>query len=353
MPCQFTRRVLYLNNNILSTFSDRYYIQKCIELAEKGKGFVSPNPLVGCVILRDGKIIAEGYHHKFGDKHAEIDALDKIAGKAKGATLYVNLEPCSIHGKTPPCTDRIIKEGISRVVIGCLDKNPKVAGNGVSQLEASGIRVDIGVLEDKCQMLNQFFFKWISTGLPYVTLKIARTSDDFIAYPDGSCPHITGEESRKEVHELRSFYDSVLIGKNTALKDNPRLTVRKVSGRQPIRIVLDSHNELACNQNLHLLNDEYADRTWIIHEQVDLNDLIKSLGEKNISSILVEGGPSIWDSFMKAGLVDQIIVYTAPQKFGEGIKYSKFFDIKTIDSYNEESYSKGDDLVIKKFLRIY
>lgn len=342
--------------------SNEHYIKKCLDLAKKGRGLVSPNPLVGCVIVRDGEIIAEGYHHAYGKKHAEIDALDKIAGRAKGSVLYVNLEPCCLHGKTPPCTDRIIKEGISHVVIGCLDKNPLVLGNGMTALEKSGVQVTTHILEDACQMLNQFFFKWVTTGLPYITLKIARTSDDFIAYPDGSCPHISSSESRKEVHELRSFYDAVLIGKNTALKDNPQLTVRKTEGRQPIRIVLDSKGELLNNQNLHLFNDEYADKTMLITgENYQVNDnghivlknLLTDLAKKNISSILVEGGPGIWDSFMREGLADQLLVYTAKQKFGEGILYSENFKIEDTKTRHQEEYIKDSDTILRKFLNIY
>jgi len=332
--------------------SDELYIQKCIELAKKGRGFVSPNPLVGCIIVKDGKIISEGYHHAFGEKHAEIDALDKISGNAKGATLYVNLEPCCVYGKTPPCTERIIKEGIKRVVVGNLDPNPLVSGKGILSLEEKGIQVNKGILENDCRMLNQFFYKWIIIGLPYVTLKIARTADDFIAYPDGSCPHISGEESRKEVHKLRSFYDSVLIGKNTALKDNPHLTVRNVRGRQPFRIVLDSKGEIVGNQNLNLLNDKYADKT-IIMKGDNLKNTLLDLGKKGISSVLVEGGPTIWDSFMQEKLADQILVYTSAKKFDKGIPYSKFFKLEEIESKLQNEYTKGPDTVTQKYLNIY
>ena len=319
-------------------------------------GFVSPNPLVGCVIVKDGKIIAEGYHHKYGEKHAEVDALDKVAGRAKGATLYVNLEPCCIKGKTPPCTDRIVKEGISKVFIGNLDPNPKISGKGIITLKQNGVQVRSGILKDECRMLNQFFFKWITTGIPYITLKIARTSNDFIAYTNGSCPHISSDESRKEVHKLRSFYDSVLIGKNTALKDNPKLTVRKVKGRQPIRIILDSKGELMGNQNLNLLNDKYTDKTMLIRskgKRVNLKKLLKNLGKQGISSVLVEGGPRVWSSFIKNKLADQLIVYTGPQSFKNGIKYSSDFDIEKIAFVHKEEYKKGPDKVMRKILRIY
>ena len=337
----------------MSIHSDKKYIQTCLKLAKKGAGYVSPNPLVGCIIVRDEKIIARGYHHKYGEKHAEIDALDKIAGKAKGATLYVNLEPCSIYGKTPPCTERIIKEKIGRVVIGCLDKNPLISGNGVKALKKAGIEVISGILESECERLNQFFFKWISTGMPYVTLKIAKTLDNFVAGPNGERINITGEESQKEVHKLRSLYDAVLIGKNTALKDNPKLTVRKVKGRQPFRIVLDSKGELLGNQKPYLLSDKYADKTMVVKGKTTLKKLLSTFAKKNISSILVEGGPTIWSSFIKEKLVDQVIIYTSKKTFGTGIPYSNKFELDKLKTIYEYEYKKGTDDVKIKYLNVY
>jgi len=333
--------------------SDDFYIKECLRLAKKGVGFVSPNPLVGCVVVRDGKIIARGYHHKYGQKHAEIDALDKIAGKAKDATLYVNLEPCSIYGKTPPCTKRIIEEKIGRVVVGCLDKNPLISGKGVKALKKAGIAVESGILKFECEMLNQFFFKWVRTGLPYVTLKIAKTSDGFVAGSNGERINITSEDSQKEVHRLRSFYDSVLIGKNTALNDNSKLTVRKVKGRQPFRIVLDTQGELTGNRNLHLLTDKYADKTMIITGKNSLKNILKKLAKKGISSILVEGGPAVWSSFIKAKLVDQVIVYTSKKILKTGIPYSKNFNLDKLKTKYEYKYKKGIDEVKIKYLNIY
>lgn len=333
--------------------SDEIYIKKCIELAEKGKGFVSPNPLVGCVIVRNGKIIARGYHHEYGHKHAEIDALDKVSGKAKGATLYVNLEPCCIHGKTPPCTDRIIKEKIGRVVIGCKDGNPLVSGRGIKALKKAGIKVKSGVLETECEMLNQFFFKFIRTGLPYITLKMAKTLDGFVAGPGGKRIKITTEASQKEVHRMRALYDAVLIGKNTAINDNPKLTVRKVKGRQPFRIVLDSHGELLGNRNLHLLNDEYAEKTIILIGKKSLKDSLKKLGEKGIASILVEGGPAVWSSFIKEKLADQVIIFTSPKKLETGIYYSKTRESWKLKAKKTLKYKTGADSVEKIYLNVY
>ncbi len=345
------------------------YIKKCIELASKGKGLTSPNPLVGCVVVKDGKILAEGYHHKFGDKHAEIDALDKIKGGAEGAVLYVNLEPCCFKGKTSPCTERIIKEKISNVVVGSLDPNKQVSGRGVEALQKAGIEVETGILEEECILLNQFFFKFIKTGLPYVTLKIAQTSDHFIAYPDGSCPHITNQKSRTFVHEMRAWYDAVLIGKTTLIKDNPELTIRHVTGRQPLRLVLDTHAEMISSSK-KILTDEYAEKTiWLVGEDtkfqnphnikvikckskgghVDLKDMLEKLATLNISSILAEGGPQIWKSFLEAGLVDQIQIFTAEQKFDKGIP-----SINTDIPYKKaEALSFGSDKLQIKYINLY
>lgn len=347
------------------------YIKKCIELAAKGKGYTSPNPLVGCVIVKNKKIIAEGYHYKFGDKHAEINALDKLKkGEAKGSTLYLNLEPCSFKGKTPACTDRIIKEGVSKVVFGSQDPNPKV--DGAKVLRDAGIEVIENVLPIACNRLNQFFFKWIAAGLPYVTIKIAQTSDHFVAYPDGSPALITNKKSRTHVHNMRRWYDAVLVGKGTVENDNPALTIRHVSGRQPIRLVLDSHGELISSSS-KLLNDKYSKNTiWIVSNKVkfknphkvevikcktsgnhiNLKDLLKKLAEKNISSLFVEGGPQIWQSFLDQGLVDQIQIFTSKKKFKKGIPTLPNSDIK--DYQNEaEAQDFGSDEFEKIYLNLY
>lgn len=348
------------------------YIKRCIELAAKGKGLTSPNPLVGCVIVKNKKIISEGYHHKFGDKHAEVDALDKLKkGEAKGATLYVNLEPCSFKGKTPACTDRIIKEGISKVVFGSQDPNPKV--NGAKILRNEGIEVTENVLPTACNRLNQFFFKWIATDLPYVTIKIAQTSDHFVAYPDGSPAKITNKKSRTYVHNMRRWYDAVLVGKGTVESDNPALTIRHVDGRQPLRLVLDTHGELISSSS-KLNSDEYYDKTiWIVGEKakfknsknlktikcktsgkhINLKDLLKKLAEKNISSLFVEGGPQIWQSFLDQGLVDQIQLFTAKKKFEKGLPTLPKSDIKDFQQNHAETTNFGSDEFEKIYLNLY
>lgn len=356
----------------MEPMQNEIFMKKCIELAAKGKGYTSPNPLVGCVVVKNNKVISEGYHHKFGEIHAEIDALNKLKkGEAKDSTIYVNLEPCSFKGKTPACTDRIIKEGISKVVIGSKDPNPKV--NGIEVLERNNIAVIKNVLPNACNKLNQFFFKWIATGLPYVTIKIAQTSDHFIAYSDGSCPHITNKQSRTYVHNMRRWYDAVLIGKGTVERDDPSLTIRHVTGRQPIRVILDSRAELI-NSPRKILTDQYVNKTiWVVSEnakfdnsfnvevlkcktngsKIDLLDLLKKLAKKNISSVYVEGGPQIWQSFLDYKLVDQIQLFTANKKFKNGIKTLPNTDINTFKNQKAEVDNFGLDNLEKFYLNIY
>ena len=245
--------------------ADESYIQLAIEIAKKGTGSVSPNPLVGCVIIKDNKIIGAGYHQKFGEEHAEINAINSSAESVEGSTLYVNLEPCSHHGKTPPCVDRIIKEKIKRVVIGTLDVNPLVSGNGVKALKKAGVDVKVGVLENECIELNKFFFKYITSKLPYVTLKAAQTLDGMIADKNKNSEWISSKESRKYVHWLRARYDAVLIGSDTAKIDNPKLTVRMVEGRNPYRVVLDS--KLSLKTDLYLFKNNFDKTNNINHSR--------------------------------------------------------------------------------------
>lgn len=245
--------------------ADESYIQLAIEIAKKGTGSVSPNPLVGCVIIKDNKIIGAGYHQKFGEEHAEINAINSSAESVEGSTLYVNLEPCSHHGKTPPCVDRIIKEKIKRVVIGTLDVNPLVSGNGVKALKKAGVDVKVGVLENECIELNKFFFKYITSKLPYVTLKAAQTLDGMIADKNKNSEWISSKESIKYVHWLRASYDAVLFGSDTAKIDNPKLTVRMVEGRNPYRVVLDS--KLSLKTDLYLFKNNFDKTNNINHSR--------------------------------------------------------------------------------------
>ncbi len=327
--------------------TDESYIQLAIEIAKKGEGDVSPNPLVGCVIIKNTKIIGAGYHQKFGEDHAEINAINSSTESLEGSTLFVNLEPCSHQGKTPPCVDRIIKEKIKKVVIGTLDINPLISGNGVKALKKSGVEVKVGILEKECFELNKFFFKYISEKLPYVTLKAAQTLDGKIADANFYSEWISGEQSRKIVHSLRSKYDAILIGFNTAKKDNPNLTVRLVEGRNPYRILLDSKLKLSLNLNLVKKNkdkktivvtleenrtkknkikklEQHGIRLFFVKKgddgRINLKSTLKQLRKFGIASVLVEGGAKVYSAFVKQNLFDDIMLFVAPKIIGSGIQ---------------------------------
>lgn len=358
--------------------ADESYIQLTIEIAKKGEGSVSPNPLVGCVIIKNNRIIGAGYHQKFGEYHAEINAINSSVESLEGSTLYVNLEPCSHHGKTPPCVDRIIKEKIKRVVIGTLDINPLVSGNGVKALKKAGIDVKVGVLEKECIELNKFFFKFITNKLPYVTLKAAQTLDGMIADKNNYSEWISSSESRKYVHWLRARYDTVLIGSGTAKIDNPKLTVRMVEGRNPYRVVLDSNLKLKSDLNLFKNN---SDKKTIIvaseksksrlkkinqfeklgvkilfaksdiHGRIQLKSILKELSKLQITSILVEGGSKIYSSFIKQDLFDDIYLFVSPKILGSGLKTFSEIKSKKLGDAAKLNLRKtkiiGDDLLIE------
>jgi len=337
-----------MNNN-------EYYINECIKLAKNGAGFVSPNPLVGCVITKNGKIIGEGYHKKYGSPHAEVNAINNAKNKKhnlKNSTLYVNLEPCSHYGKTPPCIDLVIKEKISKVVIGIKDPNPEVNGKGIRLLKKAGIKVEYGILKNKCYELNRFFIKYITKKIPYVTLKIAQSFDGKIALNNNKSKYITCNESLKFVHKLRSVYDAVLIGKNTALIDNPSLTVRLVKGRNPYRIVIDKNSKLP--EHLKIFTDKNSDKTIIINspknKKILLMNILKALYKLNITSVLVEGGANIFSQFAEQNLFDDIYFVIAPKIIGDGISAFRDFKITTLSKtknlllYN--LFLSGDDIIL-------
>ena len=313
------------------------YMRKALLLAKKASGNTSPNPLVGAVIVKNDKVIAKGFHKKAGEDHAEVDALKKISSEeAKGAQMYVTLEPCSHFGRTPPCADAIIKAGIKEVYIATLDPNPLVAGTGVRKLEKAGIKVKTGVLEEEAKLLNEVFFKWILTKKPFVVSKFAMTLDGKIATITGDSKWISNEKSRMFTHELRNIYDAILVGKGTVLKDDPLLTCRKKNGKNPIRIILDSHCEIPLNKNVFtdkstktiLVTINESDtkeaeklgieviKTQSIKNRVDIEELLKILGDKNISSVLVEGGSEVHGTFFEQKLVDKVHVFIAPKIIG-------------------------------------
>ena len=326
------------------------YMYRAIELAKKGAGWVSPNPMVGAVIVKDGRVIGEGYHRRYGGLHAERDALANCMESPEGATVYVTLEPCCHHGKQPPCVDALIEAGISHVVVGSGDPNPLVAGKGMKRLQEAGIQVTEHFLEKECDALNEAFFHYITTKMPYVVLKYAMTMDGKIATHTGASKWITGEEARRHVQELRHQYRGIMVGVGTVLADDPQLTCRMEKGRNPIRIICDTHlrtpldakvvqsattdiEELEKNpakaQTIIATceRDErkHADylragcRVIVVPEldgYVDLRSLCKTLGEEGIDSILLEGGASLNWSALKDGVVKKVMTYIAPKLFG-------------------------------------
>lgn len=336
-------------------------MMRCIQLAQKGKGYVSPNPLVGCVIVKNGRIISEGFHAKYGGLHAEADAIQKARKRKtdlKGSALYVNLEPCVHFGKTPPCSDKIIECGISEVVIGGKDPNPVVSGKGIKKLKKHGVKVRSGVLEYECEALNKFFFKYIKTGIPYVTLKAAQTLDGKIADEKYSSKWISGIESRTIVHRLRSEYDAVLVGNNTVEHDDPELTVRHVKGRNPYRIVIDSTLSLSLNKKVFsdahnrltivLASERASQKRALALEKrgvtvfycklknglLDLKDALRKLGKFGIASVLVEGGATTYSEFLNQKMVDEILLFTSPKIMGKGI--STFGAAHSVDFNNSK-----------------
>jgi len=331
--------------------SDEFWMARCLELAKRGAGYVSPNPLVGAVLVKDGKKIAEGYHRLFGGHHAEINAINNAIKKKRnlvGTTLYVNLEPCFHVGKTPPCVNAVIQYGISRVVIATKDPNPLVAGRGIKKLKKNGIKCLVGILDHEAKQLNEKFFKFIKTEKPFVALKAAQTRDGFIAHTDGTSKWITNSLSRKYVHKLRSEYDAVIVGANTVTTDNPELTVRNVSGRNPVRIVIDGG--LSVDLSNRIFNNKAPSIVYTAKSSskkiqkkilelekkgvvvVQLNDnngtlkienILGDLGKHQISSVLVEGGSKIYSEFLNSGLVDKVYLFTAKKKYGNGRKTFK------------------------------
>ena len=319
---------------------DEQMMARAISLARNGLGRTSPNPLVGAVIVRDGRIVAEGWHRKAGTPHAEIHALNMAGELARGATVYVSLEPCAHYGRTGPCARALVEAGVSRVVVAMTDPNPKVAGKGIAILQEAGIQVTTGVLEQEARQLNEVFLKWMTTGLPFVALKTAMTLDGKIATAAGQSQWITNEASRYETHRLRDVYDGILVGINTALADNPALTTRlkEYPGRNPVRIVVDSRARLPLESKLvtdgaartivAVTAGAPADRLEALRsagaevivagsgDQVDMHSLMEQLGAMKISSVLVEGGGSVNFSLLQAGLVDRVYAFIAPKLVG-------------------------------------
>lgn len=351
-----------------------------LNLAKRGELWVSPNPLVGALVVMEGRVISKGYHRRFGGEHAEVEALAPLEEDLRQATLYVTLEPCCHWGKTPPCTELILRKGVGRVVVGTLDPNPRVCGRGVQILREAGVEVKVGVLEDECRQLNHRFFHWMERGLPWVTLKWAQSMDGRIATASGHSRWISSLPSRRRSHRFRSIHDAVLVGVGTVVKDDPRLTVRHVKGRNPVRIILDSR--LRIPDHAKVLDSRFlGGDTWIVTTptapagrsrtlesrgvrvlsveadpsgRVDLRGLLRLLVDRGISSILVEGGAQVLTSFLKARLVQRILCFVAPLILGDGIEAVGKLAVERVDQgirFRQYTIQRsGDEVLVDCFL---
>ena len=319
--------------------NDMDYMRLALDLAAKGRGWTNPNPMVGAVIVKDGRVIGEGYHHRCGGLHAEREAFANCTESPAGATLYVTLEPCCHHGRQPPCTDAILEAGIRRVVVGSWDPNPLVAGKGLAFLRAHGVEVEIGVLQAECDALNDVFFHYIRTKRPYVVMKYAMTLDGKIATRTGASQWITGEEARQQVHRDRHRYAAIMAGVGTVLTDDPLLTCRMEGGRNPVRVICDTHLRtpldsqlvrsarkvptiLAVGEAAPAQATPYRDagcQVWTLPERdghVDLSVLMERLGATEIDSVLLEGGGTLNWAALESGIVQRVQAYIAPKLFG-------------------------------------
>jgi diaminohydroxyphosphoribosylaminopyrimidine deaminase/5-amino-6-(5-phosphoribosylamino)uracil reductase len=295
-----------------AAMADQRFMRAALREARRGVGHTSPNPAVGAVIVRGGRVVARGFHRRAGEPHAEIEALRALKNPAlaRGATIYVTLEPCSTHGRTPPCVEAIVAAEFARVVIGAIDPNPAHAGRGVESLRRVGIGVTTGVLEAECRALNAAFNKWIVTGLPHVTAKAGMSLDGRLTRPPGEGQWLTSAASRADAHRLRAEVDAILIGAGTLRADNPRLTVRGVPGvRQPWRVVVAGRDPLP--KGAHIFTDEHRDRT-LVYRGKSLRTVLRDLGRKQIASVLIEGGTRVLGEAFDARLVDRVEFYVAP-----------------------------------------
>lgn len=312
------------------------FMQRALELAELGLGSVSHNPMVGCVIVHDGKIIGEGYYQKFGGPHAEVNAINAVFDQSllSESTAYVTLEPCSIFAKTPPCADLLIEKKVKKIVIACLDPNSSINGKGVTKLKQAGIEVEVGLLQEEAADLNKRFFTFHKRKRPYVILKWAQTADAFVARENFDSKWISNQYSRQLVHKWRTEEDAILIGKNTAIYDNPLLTAREWKGKNPTRVLLDS--QLQINSSCNLFNDEAktlilneveqkedGSNTWIKLEKVEPEGILQSLYKEDIQSVIVEGGAAVLNSFIASNCWDEARVFVGGSTFEKGIEAPK------------------------------
>jgi len=358
--------------------TDERYMKMALELAKRGVPWACPNPLVGAVIVKNGRIIGKGWHRCCGENHAEINAIESAREPVRGSTIYISLEPCSHHGRTPPCVERLVSEKPAAVVIGTIDPNPLVSGRGVATLKRHGIETRVGVLEDQCRDINEVFFKYIRTRTPFVTLKFAQSIDGKIATATGHSRWISSEPSRVFAHRLRSHHDAILVGSGTVTKDDPELTCRLVKGRDPLRVVVDS--KLKIHPDARVLQDQARARTLVFttsgHDrkkirvlvergievrvagtgQVELSTVLKELGKRQVSSLLVEGGAGVLTSFIRERLADRLIIISAPKIFGKGTDAIGELAVKTVDqaiplTVRRVSRKSGDVIVDARFIR--
>lgn len=353
-------------------------MERALALARRAMGQTSPNPMVGAVVVKNRRIIGEGYHHRAGAPHAEIHALSAAGDRAKGSDLYVTLEPCSTHGRTPPCTDAIIAAGIRRVVVAAVDPNPKHSGQGLELLKQAGLRVEVGLLGEAAHRLNEPFNKWIRTGMPFVTVKAAMTLDGKIATRTGESKWITGEKSRAFVQELRRASDAVMVGSGTVLADNPQLTVREGAvERQPWRVVVDGRGRSPLDA--HVFSDEDRLRTMVLTserapapwrrqlaeqgvtviecgvrdaERIDLSDALKRLAGRDVINVLVEGGGGLLGALFDARLADKAVFFYAPKIIGgantpTGVEGEGIAQLKDAISLRQVEWRHlGEDFVV-------
>jgi len=363
--------------------SDIRYMQRALAVAEGGIGFVSPNPVVGCVIVKDGRIVGEGYHERYGGPHAEANALRVAGSEARGATLYVTLEPCCHTGKTPPCVDAVLQAGVGRVVMAVRDPNPKVAGGGLARLRAAGIDVTLGICEAEARRLNEAFLHYIQTQRPFVTLKCAVTLDGKIATRTGASRWITGEAAREQVHRMRHAADALLVGSGTALQDDPLLTTRLPNGGgvNPLRIVVDSMLRLSLSSQLATVRPDCrtlvatSERAPVEKQRqlekqgveilrlssyadgrVDIEALLAALGTRGVADLLVEGGATLNATLLQRRLVDKVVVFIAPKIIGgDGIHVVAAFGVDTmadaLQLYGMTSQSVGEDVMLEAYLK--
>lgn len=362
---------------------DEKFMARAIEIAQIGWGRTNPNPLVGAVVVKEGRIIGEGIHRKLGQAHAERDILNRMSKEAAGATIYVNLEPCSHFGRTPPCVDIIKEKGIKRVVVAMEDPNPKVSGKGIQILKDAGIEVTVGVMEREAKKLNEIFIKYIKESTPFVILKTAMTLDGKTASHTGDSFWISGEKSRLEVHKLRQRIASIMVGVNTVIKDNPKLTVR-LEGKalnNPVRIIVDSSGRIPIDSYVVETAGEIP--TWVATTgrmrldreekltqkgvrviqfsedsgRVDIVELMKYIHSQGVDSVLLEGGSELNASVIEAGVADKIIMYIAPKIIGGknapspvgGIGISRMLDAVPVQYM--EACQSGDDVRVEGYLK--